>query len=472
MQTILPLFLGLCPTLTLTTARQLAHITQAILAMTGRITQRGIARWTETGGSYRTVQRFFQTPLDWLGVQWLFFETYLHQQEDTYLLVGDETVVGKAGKKTYGLDRFFASLAGKPIPGIAFFCLALVSVSKRRAYPLVCHQVVRTEQEKEQAKQNQAKKKATKTETTLPKRKPGRPLGSKNKNKADLPLSAELQRLLIWGQEVMARLGSKVSLRYLVLDGHFGHPAAAQMARELGLSVVCKLRHDAALYQKLSPQEQEAHPHQKYGAKLVYDALPPECLVTSYEEEGFLVAVYQVSCWHKEFADLLNIVILHKTHLESKRMGHVVLFSTDLTLEALTLWDYYVLRFQIEFVFRDAKQHFGLEDFQTVTKTGVANAANLSLFLVNVTTHLLEPLRAEVEDASILDLKSLYRGRRYAQETLECLPFLPEGIVWEAVISQVCRLGLVHAGSQAQPTPRSEGEMAFSPPETELARAA
>ncbi|MCX6081767.1 MAG: hypothetical protein NTW32_19755, partial [Chloroflexi bacterium] len=41
---------------------------------------------------------------------------------------------------------------------------------------------------------------------------------------------------------------------------------------------------------------------------------------------------------------------------------------------------FYQLRFQIEFNFRDAKQHWGLEDFMNVTQTAVTNAANLSFF--------------------------------------------------------------------------------------------
>jgi len=40
----------------------------------------------------------------------------------------------------------------------------------------------------------------------------------------------------------------------------------------------------------------------------------------------------------------------------------VLLFSDDLTLASETLIDYYSLRFQIEFNFRDAKQYWGLED--------------------------------------------------------------------------------------------------------------
>ncbi len=48
-----------------TTLRQMSRINPALLAMTGRITMRGISRWTEKGGSYRTVQRFFHTVQPW-----------------------------------------------------------------------------------------------------------------------------------------------------------------------------------------------------------------------------------------------------------------------------------------------------------------------------------------------------------------------------------------------------------------------
>jgi putative transposase len=48
------------------------------------------------------------------------------------------------------------------------------------------------------------------------------------------------------------------------------------------------------------------------------------------------------------------------------------------------LIDFYSLRFQIEFNFRDAKQFWGLEDFMNVSQAAVTNAANLSLFMVDV----------------------------------------------------------------------------------------
>ena len=77
------------------------------------------------------------------------------------------------------------------------------------------------------------------------------------------------------------------------------------------------------------------------------------------------------------------MVCILKTHLLTEKKSHVLLFSSDLALEAEKMIDYYRLRFQIEFNFRDAKQYWGLEDFMNVKKTPVNNAANLSMFMVN-----------------------------------------------------------------------------------------
>ena len=100
-----------------TTLRQFSRIVAALLVMTGRVTMLGISRWAGPGGSYRTVQRFFSQTLPWAMLFWVFFRQHVHRPDEVYLLVGDEVVVTKAGKHTYGLDRFFSSLYGTPIPG-------------------------------------------------------------------------------------------------------------------------------------------------------------------------------------------------------------------------------------------------------------------------------------------------------------------------------------------------------------------
>src|SRR3990172_3229039 len=131
-----------------TTLRQMSRIITAMLSMTGRVTMLGLSRWAGEGGSYRTIQRFYSTVIPWAQVYWQFFCQNLFQKEDVYLLAGDECVVSKAVKKTYGLDHFFSGLQQKVIPSLSFFVVSLVSVSQRRSYPVCVEQTVRSEEEK------------------------------------------------------------------------------------------------------------------------------------------------------------------------------------------------------------------------------------------------------------------------------------------------------------------------------------
>jgi hypothetical protein len=189
--------------------------------MTGRVTMAGIARWGDDGTSYRTVQRFSATLIPWPHLFWLFFRHHLFHPDDIYLLAGDETVVSKAGKQTFGLDRFFSGVSQRVVPSVAFFSLAIISTTTRRAFPLRLDQVVRTQTEKATSKAKAAAKKSKKTQ---PKRKVGRPKGSKNTPKGEASLSPELQRIQRMLQDQLKLMAGTIPLTYLALDGHFGPP--------------------------------------------------------------------------------------------------------------------------------------------------------------------------------------------------------------------------------------------------------
>ena len=106
--------------------------------------------------------------------------------------------------------------------------------------------------------------------------------------------------------------------------------------------------------------------------------------------------------------------------------------------------DYYALRFQIEFNFRDAKQFWGIDDFINIKEIPVNNAANLSMFMVNVSAKLRERFAAEHPGFGILDIKARYRGEKYLQETLKILPQKPETIVIENIAEHLASIGAVH----------------------------
>ena len=422
-----------------TTLRRLMKIAEALLSMTGRVTMLGISRWSDQGGSYRTVQRFFNTAVSWGKVQWLIIAHYLLDPEDVLLLAGDEVVVTKSGKKTHGMDRFFSSLYGKAVPGICFLSLSLISVKRRCSYPVMMEQVV-----KEQGQGCPKKMKAP-----CPGKR-GRPKGSRNRNRRKVQLSPYLRFAQGVIEHMLALLRAQLNIVYMVFDGAFGHNDALQMVRGTGLHLVSKLRHDAALYFPYEGPYRGRGRRRKYGHKLDYRRIPSQYLKQCSVEESIQTSIYQMHLWHKRFADLLNIVVIVKTNRQTGACAHVVLFSSDLELAYDKLIDYYRLRFQIEFNFRDAKQYWGLEDFMVIKPTPVYNSANLAMLMVNLSQVLIRMLRNQCPQFSVNDLKAYYRGRKYVTEAFKLLPNRPEPIFIEQVISQVTELGRInHALSAA-----------------------
>jgi putative transposase len=179
--------------LSTTELRQLTGITEALLSMSGRVTMRGLSRWAGQGGSYRTVQRFFNTVLDWGQLQWLLIRTHLVDQDDVIVASGDHVVVTKAGKQTHGLDRFFSSLYGKAVPGLCFVSLSLISVKHRKSYPALMEQVEKPSETIPSAPAQAAKKKRQGQSVAKAKRHGGgRPKGSTNRRPREVELSPSL----------------------------------------------------------------------------------------------------------------------------------------------------------------------------------------------------------------------------------------------------------------------------------------
>ena len=344
--------------------------------MPGWVSMLNISRWTSEGGSYRTVQRFFNTVIPWGPVYWVFFRKYLLDRESAYILAGDETIVSKSGQSTYGLSRFFSSGHGKTIPSLAFFGVSLVSVKERRSYPMFMEQIVRGDTH---SRSSPASEDRDETQPPAPQRTRGRPKGSRNRNKTQVELSDTLKHLQTMVKALLARVDDLIPLRYLVLDGYFGHNNALQMTKQCGLELISKLRvNTVSLYFPATgfPHAGRGRPR-LYGQRLNPQQIDAKWRISRQTHANITTEVYQAKLHHKKFPDPLNVVCILKTHLPTEKKSHLLLFSSDLALDAETLIDSYALRFQIEFNFRDAKQFWGLEDFMNVNKTPVNNAANL-----------------------------------------------------------------------------------------------
>src|SRR5262249_10461659 len=153
----------------------------------------------------------------------------LHCPAAVSFVAGADVIVTKAGQHTHGRDRFFARLYGKPVPGLAFFTLSLVSVKKRRSFPTRVQHVVRSGAEKTA---RQAKAAAKPPHGGRSTRRPGRPKGSPNTSQAATTLPPELVRIAAMLTALLHLIATVLSVTSLVLDGPFGNHNALHMARQ------------------------------------------------------------------------------------------------------------------------------------------------------------------------------------------------------------------------------------------------
>ena len=109
--------------------------------------------------------------------------------------------------------------------------------------------------------------------------------------------------------------------------------------------------------------------------------------------------IYSQVVWHVSLKRKIRIVclgLLHGRETRPQRLRYLVdqrnpeqqrvalLFSTDTTIDPIRLYKYYKSRFQIEFIFRDAKQFTGLCDCQSRQQQSLDFHFNASLAALNI----------------------------------------------------------------------------------------
>ena len=413
----------------------------------GGVTMKNMSRWTGKGGSYRSIQRFFAQPIDWLWLNMLLLKLLIvgTPDEQAYVLAVDEVVEDKAGKHTFGVNWFYSSIAGKVIRSLSHHVISLVNTQKQSSF--VLHYEQTEKPAKKPGKKN--KQKQAKPKTAAVKKKPvGRPKGSKNKQNVksegllyesfELLLSIVVPLILVFCPH----------LKYVLADGAYGNKSCCLIVAQFDLELISKLNRNTALFLPYSkPKRSKRGRPRKYGNKIDYQNIPKQYLVEDYIEDGIATYIYQIQgVWTKKMPDLINVVIIVKTDLATQKTSRVVLFSTDLTLDASVLIKFYALRFQIEFNFRDAKQYFGLSDFKNIKQQQVKNAVGLAFFMTNISMILIEQAQKqwEEEKVSIQDLKACFRGQKYLHFILNTLQIDPKPVLNQTEIQEVLKIGAVN----------------------------
>jgi DDE superfamily endonuclease len=343
--------------------------------------------------SERTYRRHYQKDVPFLALNAQSIATAIAPGR---IAIGaiDSSFIRKSGSKTWGLDKFYNGTVGKSQKGLEISVISVVDVAAHQGYTLSVHQTAATVRppaiaEPSPEKKNSNPKTKTDRRVSAPKKKNSkgdrRVSASKKKNSkgksnanAEPVISERVQGYIAQLQKTRPYFPTIV--KYLAADSFYSKKVFVDAVVDLRLHLVCKLRIDAALqYCYVGEQNKKGAPR-KYGGKVDLNDLSKLPFICDVEPSTKL---YSQVVWHVSLKRKIRIVYL--VNLEQADKPHVaLLFSTDTELDPEQLYAYYKARFQIEFIFRDAKQFVGLCDCQSRQAASLDFHFNLSLMALNM----------------------------------------------------------------------------------------
>ncbi|MFV0392112.1 MAG: transposase [Paludibacteraceae bacterium] len=103
----------------------------------------------------------------------------------------------------------------------------------------------------------------------------------------------------------------------------------------------------------------------------------------------------------------VRVVVVN--YVENRKPTTKIYFSTNCQLNAMEILDIYQTRFQIEFLYRDAKQHTALNHCQALSKNKLHFHFDMSLTAVNVAkaVHWYSIPKKQREEFSMRDIKEM-----------------------------------------------------------------
>jgi IS4 transposase len=116
---------------------------------------------------------------------------------------------------------------------------------------------------------------------------------------------------------------------------------------------------------------------------------------TQKDDEGICTEIYQLEDISRAMKKRNINVVIQKTICKDRKENIHIFFSRYLELNCETLIKYYRIRFQIEFDFRDTKQHFSLSDFKNYKEENMKNFIDLSFTMTLISKYIVRKFREE-----------------------------------------------------------------------------
>ena len=363
MQAIVQTVLQKMGTLSQPQLKVMTTLLMTILVLCGKVNFTNLSRYSPL--SEKTYRRFFAKIFNFCRFNQVLIEQHVPCNH-ALLAVMDASFNPKSGQKTFGLDFFYNGCRSQMERGLEASLIAVVDCVTHASYALNVQQTY-------DQRQN--------------------------------PLLTRTDYALIHLSVTRKYLAERV--RYLAVDAAYATYPFITGAVGMNLDVISKLRQNANLrYCYTGEQKPKGRPR-KYDGKIDFSEVSRLLYVKSLEghEEG--LHLYAQIVWHVSLKRMIRLVYLLDPR-KADKTRYALLFSTDLNQSPEEILKFYRLRFQIEFIFRDAEQFTGFSDCQARNEKALDFHLNISLMALNV-AKAEQRSRVAQEELSTLSMASVKR---------------------------------------------------------------
>ena len=309
-----------------------------ILSIKGKVNFTQLGRFSPY--CEQTHRIHFEQEFDFLPFNKFLCEQIIDKER---ILAFDPSYIPKSGKQTYGRGRFWSGSAKAAKWGLDICGFAVIDVENNTAFHLKAWQT------------------------------PG----------VDNPDADQFNLLSHYASIISdnAKTFKEIS-DYMVADAYFSKKSIVDTVLGAKMHFISRLRDDSVLMYKYYGEQtgKRGRPRKVEGRININE---PN---TNYFNKQICnqdLTIYSAVVHSKAFnRDIkLAIAVFFK---DGKEIARKLYFSTDLTQEGKQIVRYYRSRFQIEFLYRDAKQHTGLNDCQARSKNKLDFHFNASLTAINL----------------------------------------------------------------------------------------
>ncbi len=372
------------------------------LSMRGRYTFKGMERYGDKcEKSYRL---HFEQKFDFLKFNMELCKEHL---SDHCVLIFDPCFLPKSGKHTPGKGKFWSGCLGKVAPGLEIGGLAVTDLNRNTAIHLEAVQTPKVSDLKASGK----------------------------------TLIDHYAKVLIDRSDQLSELSN-----YLAVDAYFSKKKFIdQVTASTNLQIISKLRSDANLrYLYKGPKRTGRGRPQKYDGKVNTKNIDLRRFKWVYQDQD--VVIYQTIVYSWSLKRVIKVAYVQFLNEGKSTTRCAFYYSTDLNLHAKKIYRYYKVRFQVEFLFRDAKQFTGLNQCQARSENKIHFHINAALTAIGVAkiAHYFGKEHQQMP-FSMANIKTSYFNELMLNLFFSNLQINPELIKNKAVINKLLNFGIIAA---------------------------